>query len=501
MNNTSSKGPALLINLKEVIWDLLQQWKAVLIAALIMMLLLTGLKHFKDTRAYDASKAAQETAEQVDISAEERIENILAALPDDERMTVEYMSKQEDWMIAEKEYISNSILMNTNPASQRTLTLDYLITAADGSDSNMFSLLNGYSGFSSNEEFVQSVGDAIAPDADRKYIAELIRVGNGSNYIVNEGKSLVTNSDDDSAVISYYIVLPEETDAEEVEKAATNALKEYSSRLSSKIGKHSIELLNSSESYQYNADLINNRNNIIYGVYNMTNNTKNMKNSLSDAQKAAVESISAIKKEVANVDGVADAAESAAPEPQKPGFSKKYALMGFVLGAFAYAFAYLILFIMRGCVNSASDAEYYTQNRLLGEVYGDRKPTGLAKLLHSSLVDNIRYRGKTDAAAQVSKAVDAVDAACEHAQTKKLTLFDMTGGAGAQTGDIINGIRGKGIDVNIVDAANGVEDKNLLDVEDSVLLIGPETKIPLLSGLMSLCADYDVRSLGSIYTA
>lgn len=497
MNTTSFKKPEQVINIKEIIWDLLQQWKAVLIAALFMALLISGLKYVKDTRSYDVSKEELAAEKQANLSVEQKIEEVLAALPEDERMTVEYLSKQEDWMNAEKEYISKSILMNINPANQRTLTLDYLITAADGSDSNMFSLLNGYSSFASNEAFVQPMGDTIAPDADAKYIAELIRVDNGSNYLVNEGKSLLVNTDDDTAIISYYIVLPEDADAEAVENAATNSLKTYSSELSGKIGKHSINLLKSSESYQYNADLINNRNNILYSVYNLNNNAKNMKTSLTDTQKAAVENISAIKKEAVNE----DSAEPEVQEPQKPGFSKKYAMLGFVLGALAYAFVYLLLVIMRGRVNSASDVEYYTQNRLLGEVYEEHKQAGFAKLFNSDFVEKIRYRGKTDPETQIAKAIDSVEAICEHSQIKKITMFDMTGSANTLVSEIIDSIKGKGIDVETVDASEGVEDRSLLDVENAVFAAGPKTKVASLSELISLCADYDVRSLGSIYAA
>lgn len=497
MNRINFKKQGQIINLKELIWDLLQQWKAVLIVALIMMLLVSGLKYYKDIRSYESNKAAEGATEQTGSSMEQRIETVLESLPEDERMTVEYMVKQEEWMSAEKEYINNSILMNTNPANQRTLVLDYLISAPDASDSRIMSILTGYASALAGEKIVEKLRPVIAPDAESKYITELVKT-NISNNAVNEGKAQFVTSDEDAAVMSVYIVMPDGVDAAAVEAAVTAALKDNSPGLSSKIGPHSIELLQSEESYLFNADAVYSRNNVLYSIFNLTNNTKNMKTSLSESQKAALESISSIKKEIQNAGEVT---ESSTQEPQKPGFSKKYALVGFMLGAFAYAFIYLILVMLKGCVSCSSDVENYTQNRLLGEVYEDSKPKGAMKLFHSKLVEKVRYRGKSDPEHQIKRAVDAVAAVCERVKAKKLTMFNTTGGLGASAKAIIEGIKSCGVEVEIIDTSSEIEEKRLLDVDNSVIITGPSTKVALLSDLVSHCAEYDVKLLGSVYSA
>lgn len=497
----SNYSPAkTAVNIKEVVWDLFSQWKAVLIAALLMALLVGGLKYAKDLNAYNEALNGAEAEKEAALSVEQRVEAVLDTLPEDERTTVEYLSIQEDWIQSEKEYISNSILMNTNPANQRTLILEYLISVSDTSDSKVMSLLTGYAGCLAGESVAENLRQVIAPEADTKYITELLKTNAGNNAVI-EGNTQILNADENSAVMSVYIVLPDDADALAVEAAVTAALKDRSAELNSKIGSHSIALLQSEESYLFNADAVNNRNNVLYSIYDLTSNAKNTKTSLSDDQKAALDSIAAIKSAEMNSAELADndAGGSVAAAPTKSGFNKKYALAGFVLGVLAYAFVYLLLTITRGCVNSASETNYYTQRRLLGEIYGKDNSKGFVWLLHSRFVEKIRYKGKDDESIQIGQIAEAIDAVCEHEKAKSLTFFDMTGGNDEHVGSITETIKNKGIEVAVTDVSSGFDEKSLIGLKDAVMITGPSTKTSVLTGLMMLCGDYDVRMLGCIY--
>ena len=63
MNNQTYQKQVIEINIKELIWDLLAQWKAVLLVSLIMALLMCGARYAKDKSAFDASIIAQKEAE------------------------------------------------------------------------------------------------------------------------------------------------------------------------------------------------------------------------------------------------------------------------------------------------------------------------------------------------------------------------------------------------------------------------------------------------------
>lgn len=472
------------INLKEVVWNLLEQWKAILIVALLMALLVSGAKYVKDSRAYSAKKAEMDMEAQTDISADERIEEILSALPENERLTAEYLIKQNEWLDAEKDYVGNSILFKTDPTNQRTLILDYFIEETDDSRSVATALAYGYAGIVTNERVAEAVGRIIDPEAERKYIAELISCGDKSGYNP-------IPSTDENAMLEVRIILPEETDAQAVEVALTETLREQSTELSKTVGVHSIKLVESGESYLYNNDAVNNRNNVLYSIYNLTNNNKNIQSSLSEGQRSAVAQITQIKS-TKGTEGLNKDEE--AETLSKPGFSKKYVLLGFVLGAMAYAFLYLAWLILRGCINYASDVETYTGARLLGEIHAAKKQGPLSFIMTSKAVEKIRYRDRLDADKLISNTASAIAAMCKREDIKSIANLNMTSWAE----DVIKNLDVKGVKQNIIEV-NSIEEGEFLNIKDAILTIGNKTKLSDLGEVLKLCQYYDVNILGTVF--
>lgn len=507
MNTNKYEQPEMIINLKEVIWDLLEQWKAVLITALALMVLLAGAKYYKDTNAYENALKRSSKMEQTGNSTKERVEDVLKSLSDDEQATVEYIANQNKWLEEQKEYMNKSILMNTNPTNQRTLLVDYYISMEDASESKMTAILYGYAGYLSNDNLIKNVGKVIDPNADSKYIAELISVNGdkqGNSSSNGNGISLVIDSDADGVVMETRVVLPDSADAAAVEKALTNTLEGYSSELRSKIGGHSIRLIKSTEAYVFNSAAVNNHNNIMNNIYNLYNASKNLQSSLSDEQKAALEAVTTINSETEAVTNGEKAPNTSGVNKEtkqtKPGISKKYAMLGFVLGAMAYAFVYLLLTVIRGRVNYASDASTYTQSRLLGEIYRTAEYKGLSKLLHSSLVSKYRYGGKMDSEVQTEKTINSLLAACEHADSRSISVLNMTG---SDDSDILKSIQKKakkeGLTLNETAVDSDVNERNLLAIDKALMILSNESKVSDAIKMTELCKDYDKDILGSIY--
>ena len=57
----------------------------------------------------------------------------------------------------------------------------------------------------------------------------------------------------------------------------------------------------------------------------------------------------------------------------------------------------------------------------------------------------------------------------------------------------------KGINCNLVTIADGIDERNMLDSSYAVFALGPETEISTASKTVSLCNEYDVRSLGNLF--
>jgi len=231
-----------------------------------------------------------------------------------------------------------------------------------------------------------------------------------------------------------------------------------------------------------------------------------MQSSLSDEQKSAIESIIEIKSETASGEKGAEA-ESAdtsksmnGEELPKPGLSKKYALLGFVLGMMVYALVYLLLIITRGRVNYAGDSELYTQARLLGEVYEKADYKGLGTLLHSGIVDKYRYGNKMDSDVQQAKIFDALSAVCKHADVSGATVYNMANSVGTSTIDsIIEKAKKQGVKLTQTKVAGDIDEKSLPSVENALFVLSPEAKVSDLVDLVELCRTYDINMLGTVF--
>lgn len=504
MDNYSNRQVEMQINLKEVLWDLLEQWKAVLVVALLSALLVAGAKYAKDMKAYDAAKAEKTNVVQSGLAVEERIAKLVDSLPEDEKSTVEYLIKQDEWIESEKEYIANSIIMNLNPASQRTLSLGYNIAETDEDNNNLRALANAYASYVSEPEMLEKLAAIIDPGAQHKYISELISTNYGNNT-KSDSKNMVTSENDTSVAISISIALPEETDAKMIENVIADSYKKYSSELRDSMGDHSLSLFNVSESYIYNSDVINDRNNILSSIYNLTNNAKNLQTSLSDDQKAVLEKVKAIRKEETESADGAEINEESERMP-RPGFSKKYALLGFVLGCMAYAFIYLIWLIVRGRVNYASDIEHYTGSRLLGEIYEKKEHKGLNKLFHSRIVERYRFGEIPEIEKQIAGITSTIETICEHNGLTEISGIVVTdeketgNNRGKDTLDkIARELNNKNIGIKYIEIADNVEDKTASEAVYPILCVYNDSKVAVLSKLVDLCNTYDNSMLGSVY--
>lgn len=490
MNNNIYRQPDIEIDLKEMMLDLLSQWKAVLLAAIIMAVLLAGAKNVKDMKEYNAALTEKDAETHSTLTAEEKIGGIINALPEEERATVIALVNQDKWIEDQKEYINNSILINSDPTNQRTLCLDYYITDSELDETIETDIITGYKAYLSSDKIVKSVGNAIDPEISSDYITELISVNN------------TDTSNEPASIFEVRIVLPYDAEADKVEKAFTKALTEMSSEVSEHICPHKISLVYSGERYFYNDYAVNKRTNILYSINNLQNNTKNMQASLSEGQRTAIESIKAIEKNSKtdiNSEQESDT-ERLENGMTKPGISKKYAVLGFLIGAMLYAFAYMLLIILEKRVNYASAAENYSRARLVGELYKKEDTKGLLKLFYSGLVERYRYKGKTDIPEQVDKATDKLEAICKHEGTSNVAMIDLTKeGNKVLIKEIIEKALAKGVRLSPIEMTEDVDEKSLLSTKHAAFVIDSDSKISRVTEVAALCNDYDIISLGSIF--
>ena len=485
--------------MKNVIWELLSQWKAVLIISLALAILLAGVKYFKDNASYDDAVIAQKEAEeqQASLSQDERIAIVIDSLQRADQNKVRILTNEKKWIMKKNSYLKNSILMQTDPTDQRELSLVFRINAEKNEDLPV--LIQSYEAIAKSETIVEAIKPVISPDSDNKYISELIR--NNDNAEHNETIS------EAGAAFTVKIIIPEETDYERVAEAASDAIVNQGKSLMAEFP-HSLVMAKYDVARIYNSEVIEDRDTTFLHISSMETNIKNAASSLSADQKAALEAIDAIIEEEGNFDDsmeqIADSTQNNENTLVAPGFSKKYALLGFVMGVLLYSLCYVAFSILKGCTSAASVIEDYTGSRLLGEAYykGERK--GLSGLLHSDLIDKIRYKKMPDFAAQFDKIEKSLEAVCAHSDAKEVTMISLTDTKANELvrttiREISKQMSRKGTKLDEITVASDFDESELLPIKKAVLLLGDETKVNKLRKLIELCHDYDISLLGSIY--
>ena len=499
MNKQTKNNQIVEIDMKNVLWELLSQWKAVLIISLALAILLAGAKYFKDRASYDDAIIAQKEAEeqQASLSQDERIAIVINSLQMADQNKVRILTNEKKWIKKQNSYLKNSILMQTDPTNQRELSLVFRINAEKKEDLPV--LLQSYEAIARSETIVEAIKPAISPDSDNKYISELIR--NNDNAEHNETIS------EAGAAITVKIIIPEETDCERVAEAASAAMVNQGKSLVAEFP-HSLVMAKYDVARIYNSEMIEDRQATFLNIYKMETDIKNAESSLSAEQKAALEAIAAIVEEESNIDDpeeqIADSAKNKKSTLVAPGFSKKYALLGFVMGVLLYSLCYVAFSILKGCISAASVIEDYTGARLLGEAYykGERK--GLSVLLHSDLIDKIRYKKMPDFAAQFDKIEKSLEAVCAHADAKEATMISLTDTNANELvrttiREMSKQMSNRGTKLDEVTIASDFDESELLPIKKAVLLVGNDTKEKKLKKLIELCHDYDISLLGSIY--
>lgn len=503
MDNHSyaNEEPEVKLSLVEILWDLLSQWKAILAVALVMALVIPGVKLLRDSKAYAAMQAqAADEETEVMLPTDEAIEQALTALPTGDRDAIEMLIQQQSLIEAQTEYLQTSLLLNSDPVHQRNLTLRYYLTT-DGSV-EVQALLDAYAALLKQEQTLARLAETIDHDTSTSNIGELITIGTRTTDTIDSNAK--------ELVMTVSIALPERVDASAVLDVFDSCIMEIYAQLNEVMGAHNIMLLSHNESFAYNEGVVTRKANLISSINSNRAAITAAVAALNTDQQAAFATITnamdARDHENTSGEGFTDnataTADDEAAKPVSPTFSLKYAVVGFAVGIVLYAIAYVVLVVMRGQIMSGGELSDYTKSRLLGDVYYPVKYTGLSKLLHSKMVSRYRYGNKGSVDAQLEKTASTIDSVCEHAGVNNVHMLYMAS-TNAEARHILDGIVSnlatKGIEAQIVNVAADVDEKTLLPIRNAIYYVDGSIKGSDIWKLASLCCSYDIAQLGSVF--
>lgn len=448
------------IDLGEFIWSLLEQWKCIALAAVIMAILVPAALSFYGN--YNAKKEADMYSQLATLTEEEK----LNTLSYDQREQVINALIQKRIVDQREEYNLNSIVARMNVSNLPVLQFKWVVSGSK--DDN--ALNAAYGAVLTDSEtvaIVKSALDSVYSETDDVYVTELITAKTGET-------------------VELCIVIPEGTDTAKIQQGIEGRIDGIKADLTADFGAHDIKLVSCEETRIVDDDRVEESilNDVNYSSFKAKYDALRL--SFSDYQIAVFNSIAATDDSltVYNNSGFE--------------FSAKRLVIGFVAGIFLYVFCYFVYVVFSSKTRDVSVISETLDLRHLGTV-SKYSYKGFAAFAHSKLVYKLRHK-KTAADTNIERISNAAVVACKHNGSKKVLLVrpGMKKAYTELSDKLASKIRKDGIETKCIGSLTKDED---LTGYDSVILCvcSGGSEYAELIDTANVCDYYDKKILGGVF--
>ncbi len=417
------------LDLFDYLWNLIAQWKMIVIFALIISIVAMLLTYSKDMKAYNSAGVQTVT-----------VESLRDSMTEVEYETVQYCVRQKLMVEKFQDYLDIAPLQDIDPTSEHVLKTTYVVAGAD--EMSTISLVDLYNGYFLGEEFISGIADMIPEENEQKYASSLIVPGAVATTATSEKETTVGSS-----VFAVTIILLDDMDVDTVATYVQDQVASYGKKLEATVGAHEVTMVSQDETNLVNIELASEMRTILEDSYIIRNSIESMSQNFSENQKNLYD---LMLEEVHN-DGSEEEA-SLTIAPTKPGLSKKSIVLGFVVGVMIYVFAYLVITLFTKRIHTAKECEDTLEIRTLGELHQfDAK--GLGRLVSSKFVYNRKYHRFADMELQKQKIVDSLVAYTQkHADSKMqfVSIAPLTDAEQTLMDELVATAQQKGVDVSLL---------------------------------------------------
>lgn len=448
--NTSMKNnDAIFIDLKELLWKLLGQWKAILAFSLIIMLLFSGYSYVKAGSSSEESSVVQTP------------EEILAGLSDEDRGQILNVYLESEAKEKVREYIEDSPLMKLDPYNVDTLTMRWTVICSREISNQ---LVASYASELNSNAVLESISKAWGDKYSVKQIEELVVIDSSST-------SDTTDEEQSGNLINLKLYIPDGENAEGASAGINEVMADINDKLTSGIGEHEIVSLSADVKTVSDRSLSDKQYNVYNRLYSMITQVNNLRDKLSANQRATYEALIAYDEN----------AETVAPKAAHRSFvNKRNFAIGFILGLLLYCCAYILYFAFSGKVRSSRVVEEVYGLRTLSEWYSDSKKGLLSALTEDPLVNKKHHAGHFDIDKESGRAEESIMNAMDGG-SKLLLISDAASGDGAEEFKkaLADRLENKNITVSCeeTDIANGIFlGENILMSNDAAVIVCDKNK-------------------------
>ena len=403
--NYSGYENEIEIDLIDLIWELVMQWKPIAVCMLLCGCLLMPLMYVKNAHSYNAS--IEETEKSKELIA--RLENEAEDTADEEEEEEDILTEAE-WnavnslvltyrqlLDAQKRY-NATVSYRIDPYHRRSLTIYYQLHTDD--KSMLFMLRNLYASCFSNSKVYEKMADAYGM-SDITEVRQLFSFGGGDASTTLEGST--------DLLMSASATLLDDTDVKAVSECMQSVIKDYKEQAQRLAGAHTMTYISEDVSEYFDTATLDARTLAEQSMAGLKSTINSTLLSFTDVQKQVFEYLKEQVDEeyddleqapdtdfvaMTGIEDVSGIDEELVPATMSP----KYFLLGMILGAFLYAGVYVVWWVLSPRIRQVGDLTGTMGVRAIGELRAYPGKTAMQRFFRDPWVYGLRYKKKLDTA-------------------------------------------------------------------------------------------------------
>lgn len=376
------------ISLRHLFWKVILGWKCLIVCAVLFAILLPGVKYAKDAQAYKAAQQPQNDAQEVTFTK-------------DEQQQIDDVKSLQILLDKNSAYMQDSILMNIDPYQEHVLELQYYIDSdytynysKDNKKDYTSAVTNAYVEYAVNGLNQKEIWDGVNTKAEDKYLTELISA-----------------SSDSDNTFSVRVKFMDEKGLQSVSGKIQKALNARYEDVANRIGSHKLVLVSENYQVQTDSDLASSQDNVTGLIKSYREQITTLTSTMTEDQLKVVddEMEESQDDESANADVTVSA----------PVLSKKYIVLGFVMGVFLAALYLVCVAVLSNKLQEAEELVRFYKLRQFGVLTQGKGAKGFTGFLL-----RLKYRNQKilTEEASVQLAVSNIELYCKNENITKLFL-------------------------------------------------------------------------------
>ena len=466
----NSFSNTLVIDIKEFCWRLLEQWKVIILVSTCIMVAFLGCMKFRNMRVKATEQKSQSNT--VVQSAQE----IVNALPDDEKTAV--LCTYRLWKEKEQvgEYINTALIMKLDPSHSKRLRVSW---GVDTIEQNTGIIQMSYVMGLQSDKCRKALLQASGLDADVEQINDLL---------------LITYpNENDQDLICCDFFLTDNMLGKDVQTELNHQVESIHNDLQVSICEHQIQNYQSEIAIVSDDRILERQTEVLSYYANLNSQVNNLKSTFSSNQKDALTKL----QEKENKGSIQEIEQIPSVSPV---FSIHNIVIGLAIGVFIYICLFL-LYVILSCRIISAKSMQEAPIRLLGELYTDNG--GISKLIRDEKIWKHWHHKLFDEERETKRIANILISICQFKQLDSLLLMlssNISNQQNAVIKDLSSQLKENDIEVEEIEVEKQNADQALLSIEGVVLVIlGNKTKVREIDSILDRCCEYEKPILGSVY--